>query len=448
VTTTLEVIPIPPVAPPAMLDRPRLRLWTPIAAHSVTDFLSFVAVALMPLLAVRLGMTVEQKALLLGLGAAASGAVQPLVAWISDRFDSRATGTGGLVIAAVCVGMLGFARSFEQLLMLYFFAVLGVGAFHPASAAAVGALAGRRRSAMVSVFFLFGMLGGIGGNVLSPMYVNAAGALSGAEGEGATDAGLRSLIWFAPPALVMAWALAWAIHPVSHRRVDAHAAHHGLTREQRRRRWGAVWLLYACNVVRFTVNQMLVYLLIEWAERLTRVRAGVGMLDVRLGQQASELNGPMQASLQVGMGFGGLGLGLLLSARLEKRAFVLVPLIGAAAIAALPHTDARLDAGLLAVAVPAGLLAAVAGFGFGALVPVSMALGQRLLPHRTSLASGLLLGGSWSVAFIGPQIARLIHRGQDGNLEAGFLAAGAMLVLSSALAMALPRSLMREVSAH
>lgn len=447
-TTSLEVIPIPPIAPEMSLPRPRLRLWTPIAAHSVTDFLSFVAVALMPLLAVRLGMTVEQKALLLGLGAAASGAVQPLVAWFSDRFDSRATGTGGLVIAAVCVGLLGFAGSFVELLALYFVAVLGVGAFHPASAAAVGALAGRRRSAMVSVFFLFGMLGGIGGNVLSPMYVNAAGALSGAEGEAATDAGLRALIWFAPPALVMAAALAWAIHPVSHRRGDAHAAHHGLSREQRRRRWGAVWLLYACNVIRFTVNQMLVYLLIEWAERLTRVRAGVGALDVHLGQRASELNGPMQASLQVGMGFGGLGLGLLLSSRLEKGAFVLVPLIGAAAIAALPHTDARLDAGLLAVAVPAGLLAAVAGFGFGALVPVSMALGQRLLPHRTSLASGLLLGGSWSVAFIGPQIARLIHRGQDANLETGFLVAGAMLVFSSALALALPRSLMREVSTH
>lgn len=446
-TTTLEIIPIPSASTTA-LDRPRIRLWTAVTAHAVTDFLSFVAVALMPLLAVRLGMTVEQKALLLGLGAAASGLVQPLVAWISDRFDSRATGTGGLVIAAICVGMLGFARSFEALLVLYFVAVLGVGAFHPASAAAVGALAGRRRSAMVSVFFLFGMLGGIGGNVLSPMYVNAAGALSGAEGEGATDAGLRALIWFAPPALVMAAALGWAIHPVSHRRVDAHAAHHGLSREQRRRRWVAVWLLYACNVIRFTVNQMLVYLLIEWAERLTRVRAGVGMLDVRLGQQASELNGPMQASLQVGMGFGGLGLGLLLSSRLEKGAFVLVPLIGAAAIAALPHTDARLEAGLLAVAIPAGLLAAIAGFGFGALVPVSMALGQRLLPHRTSLASGLLLGGAWCVAFVGPQIGRLIHRGQDANLETGFLVAGAMLVLSSVLALALPGGLMREVSTH
>ncbi|MBZ0171256.1 MAG: MFS transporter, partial [Phycisphaerales bacterium] len=345
-------------------------------------------------------------------------------------------------------GLLGYARNFPELVALFFVAVLGVGAFHPASAAAVGQLAGRKRSALISVFFLFGMIGGIMGNVLSPLYVHAAGVMSGEAGEAATEAGLRALVWFIPPGLVAAAALAWAINKAPHRHHDAHDHHASLPADERRRRWTAVWVLYVGNVIRFTVNQMLVYLVIEWIERLTRAHAGVDKLDVALGQHASELNGPLQASMQVGMGFGALGLGFMLTGRHEKKAFVLIPLIGVAAIVAFPFTDHLLGAGRWAVLVPAGLLAVVAGFGFGALVPVSMSLGQRLLPHRTSLASGLLLGGAWCVAFIGPQIARAIHRGVDANLEPGFFTAAGLLVAASLLSLALPGRLIRETAPH
>lgn len=444
----MTTTPFTPVIPDIGPRAGGLRLWTPILAHSCTDFLSFVTIALMPLLAVRIGMTIEQKALLLGLGAAASGAIQPVVAWISDRFDSRLTGTLGLATAAVCVGLLGWVESFEQLLLLFFFAVLGVGAFHPASAAAVGQLAGRRRSAMLSVFFLFGMIGGIGGNVLTPLYVHTAGAVSGASGDEAVRIGLRALIWFTPPGLVAAGLLAWAIHRVPHRRVDARENHESLGPVERRRRWIAFWILYAGNVIRFTVNQMLVYLMIEWAERITRTRAGVAVLDVELGQRASELNGPLQAAMQVGMGLGGLAMGLFLPARFEKSAFILVPLVGGVAIAAIPFSESLLDMGRWAVFLPAACCAIVAGAGFGALVPVSMSLGQRLLPHRTSFASGMLLGGAWCIAFVGPQIARAIHAGRDGNLEAGFFASAGVLSIAALLAVMLPGRLLRSVAPH
>jgi MFS family permease len=417
-------------------------------AHACTDFLSFVTIALLPLLAVRLDMSITQKASLISLGAVASGAIQPVVAWLSDRFDSRVTGTLGLAVASVCVGLLGYAQGFDELVVLFFFAVLGIGAFHPASAAAVGQLAGTRRSAMLSVFFLFGMIGGILGNVLSPAYVHAAGELSGETGDAAVSAGLKALIWFTPAGLLAAGALAWAIHKAPHRRGDADTHHRNLGESERSLRWRAVWLLYICNIIRFTVNQMLVYLLIEWVERVTRRQAGVAALDVELGQRASELNGPMQASMQVGMGAGALALGFFLTGRHEKKAFVIIPLIGAVAIAAIPHTDALLEHGRWAVIAPAALLAIVAGFGFGSLVPVSLSLGQRLLPHRTSLASGMLLGGAWCVAFIGPQISRLIHAGEDANLEPAFLVAAGTIGLASLLSLALPDRLLREVSPH
>ena len=434
------------------LSRPRVRLWMPITTHAVADFFSFVTIALMPLLAVRLGMDETQKASLLALGAAASGGVQPLVAWINDRFDTRMTGTIGLAMAAVCIGLLGYAQSFPQLVVLFFFGVLGVGAFHPASASAVGQLAGKKRSAMLSVFFLFGMLGGVLGNVLSPQYVHLAGSLSGLEGDAAIDAGLHALIWFIPPGLAAAALLAWAIHKAPHRDGSAHDHHSSLPRDEQRRRWHALWLLYACNVIRTIVNLMLVYLTVEWTERLVATRAGTATLDVALGQQASELNGPMQGSMQIGMGVGALALGFLLPRKLEKTAFVVIPIMGAVAVAFIPYTDALLgdgpDAGYLPVLIPAGLLTIAAGVGFGSLIPVSLSLAQRLIPHRTALASGLMLGGAWCVALVGPFIARAIHAGDDANLERAFLVGGGVLLLASALAATLPGKLLREVAPH
>jgi MFS family permease len=444
--------PEPPALAGDTVTHRRIRLWTPIVTHSVTDFLSFVTVALMPLLAVRLDMSIDQKALLLSLGAFASGGVQPLVAWINDRLDSRLTGALGLATAAVCVGSLGYAQTFPQLLILFFFGILGVGAFHPATAAATGQLAGTRRSAMLSVYFLFGMIGGILGNVLSPQYVNAMGHLSGAGGTAATDTGLRSLVWFIPPGLIAAGVLAWSIRRIPHRHHAAHDDHHALPRAEQTRRWIAFWILYAGNVIRFTTNQMLVYLMIEWTERLVRTDAGVAALNEQLGQKASELNGPLQGSMQVGMGFGALALGFFLPARHEKKAFILIPLIGAGAMLAIP-TAVPLAQGLgwsgtFAAASVAGVLTIVAGFGFGSLVPVSMSLGQRLLPHRTSFASGMMLGGAWCVAVVGPQIMRIIHEGVDSNLETGFAVAAGGIALASVLACWLPGRLIREIAPH
>ncbi len=197
---------------------------------------------------------------------------------------------------------------------------------------------------------------------------------------------------------------------------------------------------------------MLVYLMIEWTERLVRADAGVTALNEQLGQKASELNGPLQGSMQVGMGFGALALGFFLPAKLEKKAFILIPLIGSGAILLIPQAPAFAEtlgwSGTFAASSVAGLLTIAAGFGFGSLVPVSMSLGQRLLPHRTSFASGMMLGGAWCIAVVGPQIMRLIHKGVDQNLESGFVVAAGCIALASLLACWLPGRLLTRIAPH
>ncbi|MBC6954172.1 MAG: MFS transporter [Leptolyngbya sp. PLA2] len=405
-----------------VMSAARLRAGVAIGAHTAVDFYSFLPIGLLPLFRARLDATPAQVALLLAVGSVTSGLVQPAAAFVSDRLNTRSIGTLGLLVAAVAICVMPFAPSFAVLLALYSAGAAGVGAFHPPAVAAVGQLAGRRRSLAVSVFFLAGMGGGILGNVLPPQQ--------------AARFGVESLAWLAIPGVAVAAALAWAIHAVAHRRHDAHEKHRGLSRVDRRRRWAAVWLLYAGNFVRFSVNMALVYLLLAWVEERVRSHASADPLALDLAQRASAINGAMQAAMQVGMGCAGLAAGWFLRAHHEKAALVAVPMLGAAAAALIPNSS-----------IPAGFaLTVVAGAGFGGLVPVTIALAQRLLPHRTSLASSLMMGGAWAFAGVGSLAAERLHHAL--GLGAAFFVTAGALAVAGVLSLLLPGPLLRSIDPH
>jgi MFS family permease len=318
---------------------------------------------------------------------------------------------------------------------------MGVGAFHPPAAAAVGRLAGPKRSRYIALFFLAGMLGGMAGNVFTPGIVEAAARTpTGID----PQRGLDFLRWFMIPGLVCAVLLHISIRSVGHRGSNSGAAHDSWDRAEVRARWGAVLILYVSNILRFTVNMALVYLFSEWAQRHTLDAAGVTSMTEALGAQASGLNGRLQGAMQVGMGTGGLLLGFVLSARYEKSVFWFIPTLGALAIAAISLADG------LAIAVPLAMLGSVlAGAGFGACVPVSMSVAQRMLPHRTSLASGLMLGGAWAFAFVGPLTVEWVQNGLAGGLglDAAFFVTAGALFVAGLITLALPRELMHRTHA-
>ena len=393
------------------VSRARWRAAVTIGAHFVVDVFSFIGIALLPMLAVMLDIRPEQKALLLALGSVCSGVIQPIVAWASDRFDSRAFGTAGFVVAVLCIGNLGMAESFGQLAVLYSVGAMGIGAFHPPAAATVGQLGGSKRSMYVAVFFLAGMIGGIVGNVFTPVFVGWMTSEALVDG-GQSRAGLLAIRWFIPVGLFAAFFLARAIHCSGHRHHQAHAHRDQWDQRERRGRWAAVWVMYACNVLRFTVNMALVYLFTEWASEYVLAVNDVGVMDEQLGIEASRINGMLQASMQIGMGGGGITLGFILAARFEKMMFMILPWIGAISIAAIPAVSAMDPEVGKWIVMGAAI---VSGMGFGAVIPVSLSLAQRLLPHRTSLVSGLMLGGAWMLSFVGPLGAEVVQNGLGGK---------------------------------
>lgn len=394
------------------------------------DFFSFIIVPLLSVIEGRVSLSPWQGTLLVAIGSIASGIIQPIVALLSDRHDTRWFGTLGFGALVLAIGSVGYADSFGVLVAIQIIGAAGSGAFHPVAAAAVGQLSGTRRSGGLAWFYAAGMVGGVLGNLISPAWVRHFSSVHPAGTEAASldlAAGLRSLAWFIGPGLLAAIVLAAAIHAVPHRHATAHTDHAMLSRAERVSRWRSVWLLYIGNILRFTVDMCLITLIVRWSEVLAvgtaeakSVGADIGaMLTPQLRSTASELNGLLQAARQAGMGIGGLAVIFLLRGRGERMQLVLVPLAGAVCIAITPWAS-HLGFWM------AMLLCAAAGVGYGGVMPTTLSLAQRLLPHRTGLASALMLGGAWAFASAGPQLAQLLF----GSMGL----AGAMLVIALLLA--------------
>ncbi len=403
------------------LSNGRDRMWTTIVTHAVVDFFSFLIVPLLSVLEGHVHLTPGQGALLLAVGQVASGVIQPVVALASDRFDTRWLGTVGFLAAVVAIGLIGYADSFPKLLALQIVGTAGIGAFHPVAAAAVGHLAGPRRSLGIAWFYLAGMLGGVAGNVSAGHYVELFARIGGSSA-----AGLRGLIYLVPLGLVFVVALGLAIHGIPHRTHDAHARHRELPEDERARRWSGVWILYAGNVLRFAVDVCLIQLIIRWAEQIAMDHAGAATLTEAVRLESSQLNGPLQAAKQVGMGIGGVALGWWVHVRHERTLLIVSPVLGAAAIAALPYTG-----GWAAL-----MVCAVAGLGYGAVVPMTISMAQRLIPHRTSLASGLMMGGAWAVASVGSPASQWVA--ERVGIDRAFWAVAAITLLTGVLGLLVP----------
>jgi MFS family permease len=418
----------------------RFRLITAIGSHTVVDFFSFIVVPLLSVLEGRVHMSQREGAAILAAGSIASGLIQPLVAWLSDRFDTRWLGTLAFFIAVVAVGSVGIVHSFPQLLLLQIIACAGIGAYHPVAAAAVGQLSGPfrgGRAAGLATFYAAGMIGGVLGNLTAPAWTRHFG-----HGEAA--AGVPAIAWFIPPGLVCVVLLALAIHAIPHRHHGAHAQHASLPREERLARWRSVWLLYFGNVLRFLTDMCLIQLIVRWGDQQAVESGGLLFSGVQgspavvadlihqaltpeLRTHSSQINGLLQAARQVGMGIGGLALLLFLRGRSERTVLTLIPILGAFVIAATPFTH-----GWLAI-----VLCAFAGLGYGGVIPTTLSMAQRLLPHRTSLASGLMLGGAWFFASLGPLLVQWLYT--HYGLRTSFAIVAVMLFASGMVGFFLPK---------
>jgi len=401
---------------------PWMLLGVVTGSHLLVDVYAAIVPPIVGVLQVRTGSTAAQVAWLSGLGSLASGLCQPVLAWVSDRTDSRIYIGLGLALAAVCLSSIGMAESFAAVMVLYAIGSLASGMYHPVAAATMGQLArrlpGNRHALGVSVFHLAGMIGGILGLFFVPRLVTREG-------------GFNWLLWAMIPGVLMAVVAHAYLRRVSHRHHVKHVSH--LSRAEMSRRWKLVAVLYVANAMRFTVNTALYYLFVRWAESVVTAEHAAFTVE-QVAEAAAPRAGNLNAMMAVGMAVGGIGTTAVIRHGREKWPLVLVPIGFAPLLVLFPLV------GLTGGCV----LALLAGIGFAGVIPVSISLAQRLLPHRTSLASGLMMGGAWAVAFIGPGAAEWCLGVLRLGLPLTFGLTAALLAVSGLVSLALDSVMLKQ----
>jgi MFS family permease len=189
--------------------------------------------------------------------------------------------------------------------------------------------------------------------------------------------------------------------------------------------WRSIWILYVSSVFRFVVNMAIVYLLVRWMEQSVAT-SEPGWSAKQVADFSAPLAGRANATMILGQAVGGLVAGALIVTGREKWPLVLTPILFAPALASI----AFLQPGMV------GYVACfLSGVGFAAMTPVAISVGQRLMPYHTSLGSGIMLGGAWAVAAVGPRLAELLI--QKFNLQTALIATAVVLACSGVAAMGL-----------
>lgn len=340
-----------------------MRLTVALAvAHGVNDgYASFLA-PLLPRIITRLDISIAAGAGLSMALSIASSLPQPGVGYLSDRYGRRAFVALGPLISGMVLSVMGFAPSYETLLLLLIVGGVGSALFHPPGVSlATRAGEGRGSGMRLSVF----SFGGTMGYALGPLVAVGLVGWRGLEG-----------LWVAMIPAFLVFPVLWkvaggrsgdlsAVRPPAPRQVLGHL----------RGPLGSVFWISA--IAAFVQRTYLTLQPIAIAEIGGSEALGAFSLSVYLGAQAA----------------GTLTGGWLTDRMSRTRLLAILTAVGA-------------PIHLLAVALTPGspqamLAGAAAGFLNMALLPPLVVTAQEVLPGAASSAAGIAMGLAWATGSLG-----------------------------------------------
>jgi FSR family fosmidomycin resistance protein-like MFS transporter len=435
------------------------RYWTLVSSHSMIDVFPILFTSLLWPLQTRLNLHPWQVTVLIMATPIASGLLQPLAAYVTDKLDTRMFGPAGLAVGATCVGSIGLAQSFAQLITLQIIGVIATGMYHPIATALAGQSGSRvfrnGRAQAIGIFIAAGMVGHSLGAELGPEINKAYG--------------MTSLMWLIPPALLVALVLHLTIRHVRHRHENHLEMHAALSAEERGLRWRVVTILTCQNCLRFTVNIGLLAVMFNvWAKsRVLRHAAGEegvslgSLLESKpLAEAASIQVGHLSVALTMGMGLGVLLTGRLVKAGTERGPLIYLSLIGAVFTAILGLLGNAIEGSAGFGSAPMALVYICTGLtamGFFATFPIATSLAQRLQPGRTSFVTSLMMGVGWAFASVAAPLAVLLFGGTSINaaptlepwrINIGFYGFATLLVIAGLSTLLIPKDLVERAAEH
>jgi FSR family fosmidomycin resistance protein-like MFS transporter len=377
------------------------KLWILTLGHFSIDFFASAGPLILAAQTAPLQLSQGQVGFVALLYSLTSSVTQPLFGWLSDRVRGPVLALGGILWTAAFTALAGLTRTLPLFALVTTLAGLGVGAFHPTGAAGVSLVSdARSRSGAMSVF----LLGGAGAYAVGPL---AAGAILERLGPGGT-------LWFGVLGLFAAPVLAVVLLRL---RYDQPTATADPCQEISPSQAGSSLTVIGVALL------MAVILFRSWASNC---------LTTYLPQYFTMQGFSLDYSGQVLFAYGLLApLGSLaggfLADRIGPRMVIAASLVLCAPLVLLQLRTGSLA--LMAVSLVLGFLSAVS-------LPLTIVLGQRLMPDRPGVISGLTMGFTFVMGGIGAALTGVFA--DHAGLGAALSWMSVLLAVGGALAMFLP----------
>lgn len=128
-------------------------------AHILNDMYSNYLPALLPFLALSLGVNATKAAVLVSVFSMTSYFVQPFFGYFLDQQGIRWFVYIGTLWMAVLLSLTGLVSSFPLLVIIVGLSGLGTAAFHPQASTMVSVISGQRKAVLLSFFVACGNIG-------------------------------------------------------------------------------------------------------------------------------------------------------------------------------------------------------------------------------------------------------------------------------------------------
>lgn len=377
------------------------RLWMLSLGHFSIDFFSgAIATIVLAAQAEPLGLTQGQVGMLSFLYAMATSITQPLFGWLSDRVRGPLLALAGFLWMLGFFALTGLASSVLAFGALLVAAGLGASAFHPPGAAGARMLSqADSRGRAMSIFLTGGAFGHAFGPLVAGMMLEPLGP--------------RGTVAMAALGLLAAPPLIWGL---SRLRYD--------TPVEKPSGEPAPKLDLSGAAIVGIVLLMLVIFVRSWAARslrtfLPQYYTGVQGLPL-------DFSGDLLFAWGLPAAFGSLASGFIAD-RVGRRAVIALTMLISA-----PLVFFQLRATGPALVIITALL----GFSITASNPLTVSLGQELMPDRPGVMSGLAMGFTFVMGGIGTAMTGALA--DHTSLETALVWLAAPVLAGGVLAAFLP----------
>ncbi|MCL5256827.1 MAG: MFS transporter [Chloroflexi bacterium] len=311
---------------------------------------------LLPLLIPKLGLSIGLAGILATLQTVSGSLTQPIFGYLADRISGRLFIVVGVAVSAVFFSLVGLAPNYPVLLLLVLIGGAGVASFHPSGAVMVSEASRQRRNFGMSLYISAGNVG----FAIGPMLITTAVMVLTLE---------RSFV-VAIPGIVMAMLL---LRFAPHRKATRIASAPATQPEP----------------VRSDYLRPLVFLVaVVVLQSSTAVTFSTFVPTYLQGEGYSLLDSSIAVSLFIFCGsLGVLASGYLADAIGRYRIIVFGLLFSAPLFYLFLHTS-----GFLSL-----IILGLAGFLIQAPSPLTIVMGQELVPKSANTISGLVMGFAWGL---------------------------------------------------